>query len=274
MEKNNNNNQLRQQNKKSSKHLLTDKLFLPMTYGDFWLAFLILSLVGMFFLFGIVGQLGFIAILMFYAIYIFEASASGDNTLTQYPSFDILDSVVHMIWFLYVIFMAIFPGVLLRKIIFLLLGLHLTESVSAASDLAPFVVTTPIYISLFCLAGSFFLFLPIFILSGMLNNSPFNLYSPEILQSLRNQKKLWGTFYLFSLIFLIVIYAFLFVSFWQLFSVSKALESKRLFLLGFNGIIGAVTTGAVFFYFRLIGRLAFVLKKKLKKQKTNKNTKD
>lgn len=122
------------------------------------------------------------------SIYLFERTADGSDDLTHWPEIDLLDSIIYYFWFAYVCFMATLPGWLLAMVC------------------RPFIPSMEIVGVLVFLFGSisYLVFAPFLFLSGLNNESPYNLFSPLIWKSLREMSQEWMLFYLVSLLFWLI----------------------------------------------------------------------
>lgn len=156
---------------------------------------------------------------------ILQDTANGDDWVTQWPSSGYLDWITDAFPFAFAVFFALLPGAALTWFT-RLLGL-------------------PFDVSWLLLGVSVFLFFPLAQLSLLETGTLTNPLSLPILKSVRDEFLLWVAFYLTS--FLIVLPVAITIS-------MLTLDAPTLIVLGF----ALVWTLALFVYFRLLGRLAWI----------------
>lgn len=182
--------------------------------------------------------LAWLAVLMFFAMQSFEATLGGDDRLDEWEEIDLHGGFFHLIWAAWMFMLSSLPG-----------GFLLAATGAFHDPEGPVVSLV--------LLGSIVLFFPIFLLSGFLNEMSFFPFSPAIVRSLIARRFSWIVFYLVTVL--------------GCFGTSHAVALLNLQLqeLDDSAILAArLITGSVmsllsvlwiFFYFRLLGRLAWIL---------------
>ena len=129
----------------------------------------------------VLALIGWLSISAAYVLHIFSRTAAGDDRLDSPPDLEWPDSGILMFWFLYVAGMAALPGLLLAPL------------AQAFGGVAKFL-----------LALEWFLLFPIFTLGGMMNESRWNLFAPNVFRTMCRRPVAWLLFYAASYLLVLV----------------------------------------------------------------------
>ncbi|MDO5554903.1 MAG: hypothetical protein Q4G68_14200 [Planctomycetia bacterium] len=220
--------------------------FRPCLNLHFWLPLLLLMTAGVIAAFlSDLFVLAWYGVLFMYVFDVFMQTASDDDHLSIYPSLDMGENLSNGLWFLAGIVLALVPG-----------GFLIGALGGQDPDLSLFGDATIIAMC------SFVTFLPLFLLSGLANEHPYNFVSSAVFRSTVELPWLWCRFYGLSLVDVVFYLCGNVVVFTFLQPLLTDEESSRHatgILLYVIGSYVVLPTLCLTIYARLLGRLARII---------------
>ncbi len=192
---------------------------------------------------------------------IFECSLAGDNKLKGLYEFDwsisynerlneLYDWIFRTVWLLLI---SSIPGVLLVFFVQIVSG-------GAKVNLTQMAIG--------CLFVSVFIFMPVFLLSSLSNESNYDFISKEVFRSIKSAFSSWRDFYSAAILILFVFTAscLLFYGLIERCGFAKSVSGSE-WTRGGNAVLVSGFTVlivlALYFYLRLLGKLGWVIENKI-----------